>query len=398
MSRTVQVLIFFSILASIIAGLHYYFWVRLVRDTALAAPWRTVATVAVVALAVLLPAAMIGARSVSPEVAPYLAFPAFIWMGTAFLLFVLLVGADAIRLGAWLVARVRGDGSWPTDPERRVFFARLLGAAVGLATAGLSALAIRNALGGLRIERLQIPIAKLPPAADGLKIVQLTDIHVGPTIGRAFIEDLVRRTNALEPDIVAITGDLVDGSVADLGAAVSALSGLRARHGVYFVTGNHEYYSGAGEWVRFLPTLGVRVLRNERVSIGEGDAAFDLAGVDDWNAAGSGHGRDLARALAGRDESRALVLLAHQPRQIAQAVRAGVDLQLSGHTHGGQIWPFSYLVYLQQPYVAGLAREGKTWIYVSKGTGYWGPPMRLAVPSEITEITLRSRAGAADAG
>jgi len=170
------------------------------------------------------------------------------------------------------------------------------------------------------------------------------------------------------------------------------LAGLRGRHGVYSVTGNHGYYPGAGEWVRYLPTLGVRVLRNERVSIGDGDAAFDLAGVDDWKAAGGGHRADLPRALAGRDPTRALVLLAHQPRQIDEAARLGVDLQLSGHTHGGQIWPFTYLVYLQQPYVAGLSRHRSTWIYVSRGTGYWGPPMRLAAPSEITVLRLRSAA------
>jgi uncharacterized protein len=217
---------------------------------------------------------------------------------------------------------------------------------------------------------------------------------VGPTIGRTFMVDLVRRVNELQPDVVAITGDLVDGSVAELGAAVAALGDLKAKHGVYFVTGNHEYYAGAHEWVAYLGTLGIRVLRNERVTIGEGESAFDLAGVDDWTAGqhASDHGHDLPKALAGRDESRELVLMAHQPRSITEAAERGVGLQLSGHTHAGQIWPWRYFVYLQQPFVAGLAKRKDTWIYVSPGTGYWGPPMRLGSRAEITRVILERRA------
>jgi predicted MPP superfamily phosphohydrolase len=159
---------------------------------------------------------------------------------------------------------------------------------------------------------------------------------------------------------------------------------------VFFVTGNHEYFSGATAWVAELGRLGIRVLRNERVSIGQGEHAFDLAGIDDWSALRHDDGSrpDLPGALAGRDPSRAVVLLAHQPRAVVEAAQHGVDLQLSGHTHGGQIWPFGYLVMLQQPYIAGLHRHGGTFIYVSPGTGYWGPPMRLGTRAELTRITL----------
>jgi predicted MPP superfamily phosphohydrolase len=207
----------------------------------------------------------------------------------------------------------------------------------------------------------------------------------------------VEQANALKPDVVAITGDLMDGSVRELGGIMEGLGRLRARYGVHFVTGNHEYYSGVEDWLAFLPKLGIRVLRNERVSIGDAGASLDLAGVDDWHAGrfGNGHGYDLAKAVKGRDPDRALVLLAHQPLGVEGGVRAGMGLQLSGHTHGGQIFPFNFAVRAAFRYVKGLyevdggqVAGGAAHIYVSKGTGYWGPPMRLGVPPEIGKITL----------
>jgi len=221
-----------------------------------------------------------------------------------------------------------------------------------------------------------------------LKIVQLTDIHVGPTIGRTFMDDLVRKTNALEPDVIAITGDLVDGSVAELAEHVAPLAGLRARHGVYFCTGNHEYYSGADDWIAHLGTLGIDVLRNEHRVIEHEGARLAIAGVHDWTSGQFGHATDVSAALDGKDADVPVVLLAHQPKHIDEAADHGVALQLSGHTHGGQIFPFNYLVGLDQPYVKGLHDHRGTQLYVSSGTGYWGPPMRLAVPAEITELTL----------
>src|SRR5581483_11800399 len=291
------------------------------------------------------------------------------------------VTGDVARVMLAIAERARGGVRLP-DPERRVMMARLFGGAVAAVAVGLGALA----------RDFEVTLDRLPRALDGTVIVQLTDVHVGPTIGRDFIEDLVAKSNALEPDLVCITGDLVDGSVARLREHVAPLAKLKAKRGVFFVTGNHEYYSGVSQWIDELGRLGVRVLRNQRVTIGEGADAFDLAGIDDHSSvdAAPGHGPDLARALDGRDPSRECILLAHQPRAIHEAARLDVGLQLSGHTHGGQIWPWNYLVRLQQPYIVGFAREGRTQLYVSPGTGYWGPPMRLGSHGEITKIVLRS--------
>ena len=199
----------------------------------------------------------------------------------------------------------------------------------------------------------------------------------------------------MQPDIIAITGDLVDGSTKDLGPEVEGLRELQARYGVFFVTGNHEYYSGVDDWLSFLPTLGIRVLRNERVEVEHQGATLDIAGVDDWTAHhfGPKHGADLDSALQGRNTNRPLILLAHQPRQFADAARRGVDLQLSGHTHGGQIFPFNFIVDAVEPHLLGLHQKENSMLYVSKGTGYWGPPMRLFIPAEITEIELCSQSG-----
>jgi predicted MPP superfamily phosphohydrolase len=258
---------------------------------------------------------------------------------------------------------------------------------------------VAEARGVHTVVDVPVILPRLPKALDGFTIVQLSDLHVGLTIDREFVARVVEITNGLSPDLIALTGDFVDGSVADLREDIAPLAGLRAKHGVFAITGNHEYYAGAEAWMEYLTRLGVRVLRNERVALGDGTpggATFDLAGVHDHAAAPAGTpgAMDLAQALAGRDPERGLVLMAHQPRQAdtAAAVRAGVELQLSGHTHGGQLFPWSLAVRAAFPYVKGLYRvadagaEGQ--VYVNRGTGYWGPPMRLGAPPEITRLVL----------
>ncbi|HEU4412063.1 MAG TPA: metallophosphoesterase [Polyangiaceae bacterium] len=394
MNRSLLQVVFFLALSSLVLGsYHYYLWARLVRDAHLPPPYRGAATALLVAGAASLPAAFaLGAAPLPRELVRPFALAAYSWLGLSFLLLVVTLGADLAR---GLLALVRA-GPGPDEPERRLALARLLaGASAALGLAG-GAAGLASALGAVRVDRVRVGLRRLPGALAGTRVVQISDVHIGPTLGRDFLERVVAQVNALEPDVVAITGDLVDGPVARLREHVAPLGALRAKYGVYFVTGNHEYYSGADEWLDELGRLGVRALRNERVSVGEGDASFDLAGVDDWTSKRllPGHGHDLPRALAGRDPSRELVLLAHQPRCAAEAAALGVGLQLSGHTHGGQIFPWNFLVRLQQPFVAGLHRLEDTWVYVNRGTGYWGPPMRVGVPAEITCLELHPEDGA----
>ncbi|WP_093812521.1 metallophosphoesterase [Streptomyces sp. Ncost-T6T-1] len=272
-------------------------------------------------------------------------------------------------------------------PSRRLFVSRVVGgaaAAAGLATVGYGAYGV---LRGPSVRRITVPLAKLPRAAHGFRIAVVSDIHIGPILGRAHTRRIVDTINATSPDLVAVVGDLVDGSVADLGSAAEPLAALRARHGSYFVTGNHEYFSGAEQWVDHVRELGLVPLENARVEI-EG---FDLAGVNDIAGETEGQGPDFGRALGDRDRGRAAVLMAHQPVVIHDAVEHGVDLQLSGHTHGGQLWPGNYLAELANPTVAGLERYGDTQLFVSRGAGAWGPPVRVGAPSDITVVELASR-------
>lgn len=242
-----------------------------------------------------------------------------------------------------------------------------------------------------RVVDVEVPLRDLPPALNGFTIAQISDVHMGATIKRPFLRGIVEIVNSLDVDLVAITGDLVDGSVEQLAAQVEPLSRLRARLGTYFVTGNHEYYSGAPAWIAELRRLGLHVLLNEHVVLKSCGASLLLAGVTDYSA----HNFDPAQrsdpqaALAGASPGlRPRVLLAHQPRTAAAAADAGFDLQLSGHTHGGQFWPWNFFVRLQQPFTAGLNRLGDLWVYTSRGSGYWGPPKRLGVPSEIARVRL----------
>lgn len=310
-------------------------------------------------------------------------------MGWFSSLAVLTLARDVLGLLGWL-GQWAGLWQWPAH------WAGTGAAVVAGLSLAVTALGYWNARRTAAVVRVDVPIAGLPQALHGFTVAQISDIHVGPTIRRGYLQRIVDRVNALEADLVAITGDLVDGRVDELHPHVAPLAGLRARHGSFFVTGNHEYYSGAHAWIAALQALNVTVLMNEHVVVHHGDeqsaqAALLVAGVTDYTAHhfDESHRSDPHAALAGAPDAVQLrLLLAHQPRSAAAAAQAGFDLQLSGHTHGGQFWPWNLFVPLQQPYTAGLHRLGDLWVYTSRGTGYWGPPKRLGAPSEITHLRL----------
>ncbi|MGA5201570.1 metallophosphoesterase [Streptomyces variegatus] len=275
----------------------------------------------------------------------------------------------------------------PAGPSRRLFVSRVVAGAAAAAAVGTVGYGTYGVLRGPQVKRVTVPLAKLPRAAHGYRIAVVSDVHLGPVLGRGFAQKVVDTINSTQPDLIAVVGDLVDGSVKDLGPAAAPLAQLRARHGSYFVTGNHEYFSGAGQWVEEVRRLGLDPLENARREMPH----FDLAGVNDVAGEDEGQGPDFAKALGDRDTARACVLLAHQPVQIHDAVEHGVDLQLSGHTHGGQLWPGNLIAAGANPTVAGLERYGDTQLYVSRGAGAWGPPTRVGAPSDITLIELASK-------
>ena len=312
-----------------------------------------------------------------------LAWASLTLMGLFSSLFVLTLLRDGVALVLWLAGVVglpKVPGHW-----------------LDLSSIGVVALALLITLVGLygarrppRVKVVDVPMKDLPPALNGFKIAQISDMHVGPTIKRPAMKYVVATINKLEPDVVAITGDLVDGNVYELSRHVAPLAGLRSRHGTFFVTGNHEYYSGVQPWLKYLPTLGVRVLLNEHVILLHHHAPIVLAGVTDFSAASydTSHRSDVALAITGAPRAAVKVLLAHQPRSAQAAEAAGFDLQISGHTHGGQFLPWNFFVRFQQPFTAGLHRVNEMLIYISRGTGYWGPPKRFGAPSEITLLRL----------
>ena len=318
---------------------------------------------------------------------PYIGFIWLFWAGLVALCVSILAVGDLMRA---IYSRFLGGDE--LDSGRRRFFARGLAGAATAAAATTATSGVALALSDPKLESIRVPIDGLPEALDGFRIVQLSDTHFGPTLRHEFADHLVERVNALRPDLVALTGDLVDGSVSDLGPIVRKLASIDARHGIFFVTGNHEYYSGAGPWVDALDSWGIRVLRNECAVVKHDGAELDILGVDDWRASRfmKDHGYDFERANQGRDRTRPSVLLSHQPKAIHDAAKGEIDLVLCGHTHGGQIWPGKYIVKLVQPYVRGLHRHSeRTWIYVHCGTGFWGPPIRVGVPAEVALIELK---------
>jgi uncharacterized protein len=315
------------------------------------------------------------------KLADRLAWVGLTAMGFFSSLLVLTLLRDGVLLGADLFLSGAQARLWAEISAQATLYLSLFVTLAGLIIA-------RRRPG---VVEIKIPVVDLPHALHGFSIAQISDVHVGPTIKRGFVEGIVRRVNELKADMIAVTGDLVDGSVQQLSAHTAPLAGLTARHGAYFVTGNHEYYSGERAWTEEIRRLGLRVLKNEHVVLNHDGASLILAGVTDYSAHhfDPAQRSDPAAALRGAPiDAGAKVLLAHQPSSAMAAANAGFDVQISGHTHGGQFWPWNLFVHFFQPFSSGLHRLKNLWIYVSRGTGYWGPPNRFGVPSEITRIRL----------
>jgi len=366
---------------------HVYVGARLIPDALLGGEGSAAAILALALSCVLIPLGMLGRSSVHPPWGDRIAWVGLLAMGLFSSLFVLTVLRDALLLVAWL-ANLPIGASLPWTAWRRAS----AWAVAGLALAGTLA-GLYNARRRARVVNVDVPIAGLPQDLDGFTIVQISDIHVGPTIKKRYVQAIVDAVNEQLPDMIAVTGDVVDGSVEHLASQASPLGELRAPYGVYLVTGNHEYYSGAAPWIAEFRRLGLRVLLNEHAVIHPSGLPVVVAGVTDYSA-GSFDPQQRSSpkaALAGAPaDAMPKILLAHQPRSAAAAEPLGYTLQLSGHTHGGQFFPWGFFVRFQQPYTAGLHRMGKMWIYTSRGTGYWGPPKRLGAPSEITRLRLRA--------
>lgn len=372
----------FLMLLGVLGLLHVYIGVRLLPALDLAMPGQVLGGLLLAASWTLIPLGLSArARRERAGGSDSFVLIPLIAMGLFSSLFVFTLLRDVALLFAALLS-----SSATTEYLTRV---SAWGVIVGAVLATL--VGYINARRVARVVHVDIPIANLPSALHGFSIAQISDVHVGPTIRRDYVEGIVAAVNRLDADAIAITGDLVDGSVRELATHVAPLAQLRAKYGTYFVTGNHEYYSGERAWTNELRRLGLRVLTNEHVVVDHGDAKLVIAGVTDYGAHHFDpvNRSDPEAALANvPGDVGAKILLAHQPRTAPQAAAAGFDLQLSGHTHGGQFWPWNFFVRFQQPFTAGLDRLGSLWVYTSRGTGYWGPPKRFGAPSEITRIRL----------
>jgi uncharacterized protein len=365
--------------------LHIYVGLRLIPDLPAHSAGRWMIAAWLVLSCLLIPLGILARTIERQPLADRSAWVGLLAMGFFSSLLVLTFARDLV-----LASLLTVDAIWPhtiplarcrTDSAAAVPLLAMLSTAIGLI----------NARRRARVVTIEVPIDDLPRALEGFTIVQICDIHVGPTIKRRYVDAIVDAVNRLKPDLIAVTGDVVDGSVPQLSAHTQPLARLTARHGAYLVTGNHEYYAGADAWIEEFRRLGLRVLLNEHVVVEHEGARAVIAGVTDYSGGhfDPAHRSDPAAALQGAPGDVLIkVLLAHQPRSAEAAAEAGFTLQLSGHTHGGQFFPWNFAVRLQQPFTAGLARLNGLWVYTSRGTGYWGPPKRLGAPSEITRLRL----------
>jgi predicted MPP superfamily phosphohydrolase len=365
----------------ILGLLHLYIGVRLLPDLASSPGLRVGGALLLVVSCVLMLAGLMSRSMQSRTVADRVAALGLLAMSLFSSLFVFTLLRDLVLLVAIVALPVR---------HVHLLMAATAQLVVGLA-AFVTVVGFAGARRRARIVSVEVPLANLPAALHGFLIAQISDVHVGSQIKQQYVDAIVDAVNGLDADLIAVTGDLVDGTVHDLSRHIAPLGRLSARHGTFLVTGNHEYYSGERAWTAEFTRLGLRVLLNEHVVVRHGGAPLVVAGVTDYSAHHFNpeqRSDPVAALLGAPTDAAARILLAHQPRSASAAATAGFDLQLSGHTHGGQFWPWNLFVRFQQPFTAGLHRLNNLWIYISRGTGYWGPPNRFGAPSEITLLRL----------
>ena len=391
-----RILVFASVVLVIIAAGYGYVGWRLIKGSALR---NRTKRLSLILLGVLfaLPVGMF-ILQISGEWGPSstgLVWPAYVALGLVSFVVTLLVLRDAIWVlisGTKAVGKILRPSKRASAfaPDRRMFLIRASNVGIVGGAAVITGYGMGQALKTPPVVTVEVPIAGLHPDLEGFTILQITDIHAGLTVGRAFVEAVVAQANTQTPDLVVMTGDLVDGSVPSLRSDVEPMGSLGSVYGRYFVTGNHEYYSGVEPWVEEVRRIGFSVLLNEHVLIRRGEGSMILAGVTDPVGGDylPAHATSVARALEGAPDDDVRILLAHQPKSIFEAASLGIDLQLSGHTHGGQFVPWNFFASIAQPYISGLHRHENTWIYVSKGAGYWGAPVRVGARSEISLIRL----------
>ena len=392
MSKTLTFVIFFVVLSTVVSLVHYYLSIRLFRNTGLPQLWKNIGNIVLFSMLVVMLLAIVFSQFVPYHIYLPFLWVAYLWLGIIMLLFFSFLFIDIVKLVLFLYSKMNVPQGIAVDDSRRKFIINTLtlGASAGVLVA--SGVSVFKYLSKPVVKKIKVSLNGLPKVFDGYRIVQISDLHIGQLMTKATLQEVVNQVNTLNPDIIAITGDLVDGSLESLSKEITPIKDLIAKDGVFFVTGNHEYYNGVGEWVNEIKNLGVNVLSNESVKINNGSDNFYLAGIHDHDAErfGEEFAPNLKKALTGINEKENVVLLAHQPLAVKEAAEYKVDLVLSGHTHGGQIWPFNYLVSLQQRFLKGFYQYKGTKLYVNQGTGCWGPPMRLGTENEITEITLKA--------
>lgn len=378
--RPLRIVAISAIVASILALLFVYpWWSLFIRPD-----WPTAVavfgTVLFATLLIALPASMVLSHGHTDRDPVRLIGDAL--LGIIWVVFVWTLLGEVLRLGL-LVGGV-------DDPLR----SRIVAVAALIISALLLIWGYREAMRLPRIKQVDVTIPRLGAGMDKLRVVAITDTHFGPINREKWSERVIAAVNDLDADIVAHVGDIADGTVEQRLGQATPLASVEARLARVYVTGNHEYFHEAQEWLDYMTSIGWDALHNRHLVVTKGGDRLVIAGVDDATALGSkldGHGANFDMALAGSDPELPILMLAHQPKQVTQSASAGVDLQLAGHTHGGQIWPFNFLVKLDQPSVHGLTRHGeRTQLYTSRGTGFWGPPFRVFAPSEITVLTLHS--------